>query len=58
MTENNESHVFDPVVPDSPETAIPEVPEAQASGCPVAHGRAPHPTQGGGTASGGRTAST
>ncbi|MEW1762050.1 catalase/peroxidase HPI [Streptomyces cyaneofuscatus] len=48
MTENNESHVFDPVVPDSPETAIPEVPEAQASGCPVAHGRAPHPTQGGG----------
>ncbi|MFF2719366.1 catalase/peroxidase HPI [Streptomyces sp. NPDC058011] len=49
MTENNESHVFDPVVPDSPETAIPEVPEAQASGCPVAHGRAPHPTQGGGS---------
>ncbi|MEU0922516.1 catalase/peroxidase HPI [Streptomyces cyaneofuscatus] len=48
MTENNESHVFDPVVPDSPETAIPEVPEAQAGGCPVAHGRAPHPTQGGG----------
>ncbi|MEU0158241.1 catalase/peroxidase HPI [Streptomyces sp. NPDC006261] len=48
MTENNESHVFDPVVPDSPETAIPEVPEAQASGCPVAHGRAAHPTQGGG----------
>ncbi|MEV4880090.1 catalase/peroxidase HPI [Streptomyces cyaneofuscatus] len=48
MTENNESHVFDPVVPDSPETALPEVPEAQASGCPVAHGRAPHPTQGGG----------
>ncbi|MFJ7329847.1 catalase/peroxidase HPI [Streptomyces cyaneofuscatus] len=48
MTENNESHVFDPVVPDSPETAVPEVPEAQASGCPVAHGRAPHPTQGGG----------
>ncbi|MFD3975326.1 catalase/peroxidase HPI [Streptomyces cyaneofuscatus] len=48
MTENNESHVFDPTVPDSPETAIPEVPEAQASGCPVAHGRAPHPTQGGG----------
>ncbi|MBT2376923.1 hydroperoxidase [Streptomyces sp. CB00316] len=48
MTENNESHVFDPVVPDSPETANPEVPEAQASGCPVAHGRAPHPTQGGG----------
>ncbi|MFI7238884.1 catalase/peroxidase HPI [Streptomyces cyaneofuscatus] len=49
MTENNESHVFDPVVPDSPETAVPEVPEAQASGCPVAHGRAPHPTQGGGS---------
>ncbi|WP_334662716.1 catalase/peroxidase HPI [Streptomyces cyaneofuscatus] len=48
MTENNESHVFDPVVPDSPETAIPEVPEAQAGGCPVAHGRAAHPTQGGG----------
>ncbi|MFJ4971758.1 catalase/peroxidase HPI [Streptomyces sp. NPDC088755] len=48
MTENHESHVFDPVVPDSPETAIPEVPEAQAAGCPVAHGRAPHPTQGGG----------
>ncbi|MFC9031645.1 catalase/peroxidase HPI [Streptomyces arboris] len=48
MTENNESHVFDPVVPDSPETALPEVPEAQAGGCPVAHGRAPHPTQGGG----------
>ncbi|MGC4909992.1 catalase/peroxidase HPI [Streptomyces cyaneofuscatus] len=48
MTENNESHVFDPVVPDSPETAIPEVPEAQAGGCPVAHVRAPHPTQGGG----------
>ncbi|MFH9760251.1 catalase/peroxidase HPI [Streptomyces anulatus] len=48
MTENHESHVFDPVTPDSPETAVPEVPEAQASGCPVAHGRAPHPTQGGG----------
>ncbi|MEV1049072.1 catalase/peroxidase HPI [Streptomyces sp. NPDC049916] len=48
MTENNESHVFDPVTPDSPETAVPEVPEAQAAGCPVAHGRAPHPTQGGG----------
>ncbi|MEV5583187.1 hypothetical protein AB0L39_32060, partial [Streptomyces parvus] len=48
MTENNESHVFDPVVPDSPETAVPEKPEAQAGGCPVAHGRAPHPTQGGG----------
>ncbi|MFI7291258.1 catalase/peroxidase HPI [Streptomyces anulatus] len=48
MTENHESHVFDPVTPDSPETAIPEVPEAQAGGCPVAHGRAPHPTQGGG----------
>ncbi|MEU6487356.1 catalase/peroxidase HPI [Streptomyces sp. NPDC046887] len=48
MSENHESHVFDPTVPDSPETAIPEVPEAQASGCPVAHGRAPHPTQGGG----------
>ncbi|MGW4839090.1 catalase/peroxidase HPI [Streptomyces globisporus] len=48
MTENNESHVFDPVVPDSPETAVPEQPEAQAGGCPVAHGRAPHPTQGGG----------
>lgn len=48
MTENHESHVFDPVTPDSPETAIPEVPEAQASGCPVAHGRAAHPTQGGG----------
>ncbi|WP_411082322.1 catalase/peroxidase HPI [Streptomyces sp. cmx-18-6] len=48
MSENNESHVFDPVVPDSPETAIPEVPEAQAGGCPVANGRAPHPTQGGG----------
>ncbi|MFJ6806669.1 catalase/peroxidase HPI [Streptomyces anulatus] len=48
MTENHESHAFDPVTPDSPETAVPEVPEAQASGCPVAHGRAPHPTQGGG----------
>ncbi|MFE9852951.1 catalase/peroxidase HPI [Streptomyces sp. NPDC005576] len=48
MTENHESHVFDPVTPDSPETALPEVPEAQASGCPVAHGRAAHPTQGGG----------
>lgn len=48
MTENHESHVFDPVTPDSPETAVPEVPEAQAGGCPVAHGRAPHPTQGGG----------
>ncbi|WDG32752.1 catalase/peroxidase HPI [Streptomyces sp. CA-278952] len=48
MTENRESHVFDPVTPDSPETAVPEVPEAQAGGCPVAHGRAPHPTQGGG----------
>lgn len=48
MTENHESHVFDPVTPDSPETAVPEVPEAQASGCPVAHGRAAHPTQGGG----------
>ncbi|MFF6909702.1 catalase/peroxidase HPI [Streptomyces sp. NPDC012389] len=48
MTDNHESHVFDPVTPDSPETAVPEVPEAQASGCPVAHGRAPHPTQGGG----------
>ncbi|MEV6263604.1 catalase/peroxidase HPI [Streptomyces sp. NPDC051784] len=48
MPENHESHIFDPVTPDSPETAIPEVPEAQASGCPVAHGRAPHPTQGGG----------
>ncbi len=48
MTENHESHVFDPVTPDSPETAVPEVPEAQATGCPVAHGRAPHPTQGGG----------
>ncbi|WP_256107322.1 catalase/peroxidase HPI [Streptomyces sp. ODS05-4] len=48
MSENHEPHVFDPTVPDSPETAIPEVPEAQASGCPVAHGRAPHPTQGGG----------
>ncbi|WP_228993616.1 catalase/peroxidase HPI [Streptomyces sp. DH8] len=48
MTENHESHVYDPVTPDSPETAVPEVPEAQASGCPVAHGRAPHPTQGGG----------
>ncbi|RPK81087.1 MULTISPECIES: catalase/peroxidase HPI [Streptomyces] len=48
MTENHESHVFDPVTPDSPETAIPEVPGAQASGCPVAHGRAAHPTQGGG----------
>ncbi|MFH9397298.1 catalase/peroxidase HPI [Streptomyces sp. NPDC017556] len=48
MTENHESHVFDPVTPDSPETAVPEAPEAQAGGCPVAHGRAPHPTQGGG----------
>jgi catalase-peroxidase len=48
MTENHESHVFDPVTPDSPETALPEVPEAQAGGCPVAHGRAAHPTQGGG----------
>ncbi|MFG2427262.1 catalase/peroxidase HPI [Streptomyces sp. NPDC048590] len=48
MPENHESHIFDPVTPDSPETAVPEVPEAQASGCPVAHGRAPHPTQGGG----------
>ncbi|MEU6058978.1 catalase/peroxidase HPI [Streptomyces sp. NPDC047097] len=48
MSENHESHVFDPVTPDSPETAVPEVPEAQAAGCPVAHGRAPHPTQGGG----------
>jgi catalase-peroxidase len=48
MTENHESQVFDPVTPDSPETALPEVPEAQAGGCPVAHGRAAHPTQGGG----------
>ncbi|WP_299537993.1 catalase/peroxidase HPI [uncultured Streptomyces sp.] len=48
MTENHESHVYDPVVPDSPETAVPEAPAAQAGGCPVAHDRAPHPTQGGG----------
>ena len=25
-----------------------DVPTESASGCPVAHGRAPHPTQGGG----------
>lgn len=45
MSENNDAIVVDAKA------------EGAGGGCPVAHERAPHPTQGGGTASGGRTGS-
>lgn len=45
MTENHDAIVTDP----KPE---------ETGGCPVAHGRAAHPTQGAETVSGGRSGST
>jgi catalase-peroxidase len=35
-------------VPDSPDAVVGEMNEENGGGCPVAHERAPHPTQGGG----------
>jgi len=35
-------------VPDSPDAVVGEMNESEQGGCPVAHERAPHPTEGGG----------
>jgi len=38
-------------VPESPDAVVGELNEESEGGCPVAHGRAPHPTQGGDSSS-------